>query len=371
MKTNIAIKFLLWIQTVTLLLFGLNYWLGIRLDSSLAWLSLIIIIAVLFTGFKKIPGISRVNRFEVLLIGILLFIVVTNLITALWYPVTDWDAVTLFDFRALVIQNTGWIKDTLSRASILEYPLFTSLSHWLMYSVGFKTPMPLYPLLFGSFLLACYQLLRRNMDRTKALLAILFLASAPKLFDQSLVAYSNMPYSIYLILGAAYLFYWVREHNKMDMIVGILLSILSLWVRSFPFFVVNILAVLIVNSNTRKFGIGIALFIFACVIAYLWPINLPLLLIVLDFIKWGIVEYYSLYSILLLLLFWYHYRQKNSSAFWPILIIGYYLVLVFGIYYYGLNDPKFTALPDTLQRTFMFINLAISWYAIDQIHNSN
>jgi hypothetical protein len=371
MKTNIATKFLLSIQTVTLLLFGLNYWFGIRLDSSLAWFSLIIIIAGLFTGFKKFSKISSMNRSEKLLIGILIFIVITNFITAFWYPVTDWDAVTLFDFRARVIQNTGWIKDTLSRASILEYPLFMTLSHWLVYSIGIPTPMPLYPLLFGSFLLSGYHLLRRNMDRTPALLATLFLAASPKLFDQSLVAYSNMPYSIFLILGAAYLFYWSRYKHKTDLVIGLLLSLFSLWVRSFPFFVVNILAVLLVNSNTRKLGIGIALFTFTCVIAYLWPINLPLLLIVLDYIKWGIIEYYSLYSILLLLLFWYHYRQKNSSAFWPILIIGYYLVLIFGVYYYGLKDPIFTALPDTLQRTFMFINLAISWYAIDQIGNSN
>jgi len=98
---------------------------------------------------KNIPQIIAIFLF------FLLFFV------SFFYPVIDWDAVTLFDFRARIMLDTGFIKDTLFRISLKQYPPFTSLLHYWFYSLGLKTAMPLYVLFWGSFGLTSYALLRR------------------------------------------------------------------------------------------------------------------------------------------------------------------------------------------------------------------
>lgn len=368
----ISLYFLLGIQFVTLGFFVLNYWLGLRLDGNLALLAAVLFALVFIASITpniKSAVLPRFSKLDFLLSGVLIFIVAAAFFTAFWYPVIDWDAVTLFDFRAKVIMNTGWIKDTFPRASIVEYPLLTTLSHWWLYSLGMPTLMPLYPVFFGTFLAVCYHLLRRLLPRTPALLAIMLIAATPKLFDQSLIAYANMPYTVYLILGAVYLFFWIKNYHPSDLGLGILLSVLSLWARTFPFFAVNILTALLVYPRTRKLGVAACLLGLFGLIVYFWPVQLSLLFRVVEFIKWGIVQYYFPYSLLLFFLLWHQIRQKSIFEFWPILIIGYYLTLLAGTYQYGLHDPNFTAIPDTLQRTFMFINPAISWYAIDHLRH--
>jgi len=284
------------------------------------------------------------------------------LLVSFWRPVVDWDAVNMFDYRAKIILHTGWIKDTQFRASFFSYPLFTTLSHYWLEVNRTPTAMPIYPILYGSFIFVSYSLLRRSFSQELALLGVLFLATAPKMFDQSLIAYTNLPYTIYLILGAAYLYYWTKTNNKSDLILGILLSLFSFWVRTFPFAFANIITVLFFLSKTRKPTIIIGIFTGLILIAkFFWPINLSQLAGTLTFTKWAIIFYYSPYTWIFILLTIHSIFNRLENKYWLVTIVLYFLIYISGNYYFAGINPDFAGIPDAAQRMTMFLCPAVLW----------
>ncbi len=222
--------------------------------------------------------------------------------------------------------------------------------------------MPLYPLLYISFLLVSYSLLKRVLPSSWVLPGLLFLATAPKMFDQSLIAYANLPYTVYLLLGAAYLYFWTKTKNKSDLILGILLSLLSLWVRSFPFAIANIVSVLLVYPKTRKTTL-----IFGCITGlvmayYFWPINLSRVIATLDFTKWAVFDYYFPYTWVFIFLIAHSIISRSKNNYWLITIILYFLIYIEGNYYYSGINPDFAGIPDAAQRMTMFLSPSILWF---------
>lgn len=377
MIMQLSLLFLVGIQLITLSLFVINYYFGIKLTPHISLGlagSLIILLLFVFRrrcfGTAITPDFSKWRPRERLMAGILVLIIIAPLLWSFRTTVTSWDAITLFDYRAKVILDTGYINDTLDRASVSGYPLFTSLAHWFLYSIGLSTPMPLYPLLLGSFLIVGYSLLRQLATRSLALLGIMFLAITPKLFDQSLVAYSNMPYSVYLILGAVYIYFWTRNRRKSYLIIGILFSLMSLWVRSFPFLIIQLGLALIYAKVNTKVKFAFILFVVLFGSKYLPPLDVNRLLGVFEFLKWSTFQYYFSYWLLFGFTLFYWYKSASREIFWPLLIIGYTLLLYLGTYIYSFQDPNYTIIPDTIQRTGMFINVAISWFALTAIYET-
>jgi len=374
----IGLGFLIGIQVLTQIFFGINIIFGVPLIPVIGQIFFVIpvifISRLIFAGkiqFKNI--LIRFNKWptqEKLLSLVLAFIVISPLIVSFWMPVTSWDAITLYDFRAIVILDTGYIKDTLERASITGYPLFTTLAHWLAYSIGLSTPMLLYPLLYGAFLLVSYHQIHRLTNRLIALLGTLFLAVAPKMFDQSLVAYTNMPYTVYLILGASFIYLWKKQHQRHDFILGLLFSLFSLWVRSFPFLIVQLGLLLIYLNISKIFKLAIVFLASIFFLRYLPVLDFNQALMVLDYLKWSIFQYYLPYWVLFGFTLAAWFKSPKRDYYWPLLITGYTFLLFMGTYIYSFGDIKFTVIPDTIQRTAMFINLAIIWFTIITLHDT-
>lgn len=368
----INISFLLGIQVVTLAFFIFGFFFKTPLTLASGWtIYLLVVLGLLFVqknkpGFKFLQDLRlpAVLNWELLFVAFLVSLPGLNFLTSHWFPLTDWDAVTLFDFRARVLLYTGSIPESLSRASFISYPLLTSLAHWWQLVNGAVTSMPLYPVFYGFFLISLYGLFTRFLPRHLSLVFTLLLGLSAKTFDQSLVAYSNLPYSIYLILGAGYLYFWSKHKEPRDMLMGLTLSFASLWARSFPFVLANVFLVLMFARIANRVKIFLTVTTFIVGSVWLVPqFSLSRLLQVIDFFYWAVIKYYWPYWLLLALSLFAWYRSAKRNWFWPILITCYLGLALLGTYVYAGRDPNFAVIPDTIQRTLMFLPIAIGFFA--------
>jgi hypothetical protein len=369
---SLGLSFLIGSVVYTLMVFVVNFIVGIRLDLYIAWfIYLLVTLPLLFPFHQKLFGkISWKSwtNLQKLLVGILCWLFISVFITSFTFTVTDWDAVTLFDYRARIILNTGFIRDTLSRETVTAYPLLTSLLHYWVYLNGLRTPMPVYPLFFAGFILGSYGILNRLLkNRTVILLIVLLLAATPKLFDQSLIAYTNLPYTIYLLLGTGYIFLWSGSHKKADLIMGLILSLGSFWVRSFPFALVNIGLVILYSSISGKLKKTLVFLSLLIGILFLLKLGFTNVLGVLNYLKWSVWDYYQPYSLVFILLSIIVFSRNNKSYFWFLAILGYTLMLILGTLFMVNGQSSWYQVSDAVERMTMFLNPAVIWFGVELI----
>ena len=123
----VGIAYLLGSGAVSLL-FLLNRWLfGLALDGGNFVLSLVMVLAVclliihrregsfnsLIDGLKLSRPVSleKIVSFENLLVTMLLIIFSYSFLQNYFLPITDWDSLALYDFRAKVIERTGEMSE--------------------------------------------------------------------------------------------------------------------------------------------------------------------------------------------------------------------------------------------------------------------
>ena len=199
--------------------------------------------------------ISKISLLDKILIFSIASLAGYSVFVALYSPVVDWDSLVLYDFRAKVFLNAKYLADVLHNWGYFwGYPLLTSLGHLWVYLLGGKSPVFIYPLFYISFISIFYGILRRHSSRTISLIAALLLASNPLIFYQSMIAYTNIPYTLYIVCGAIYIFLWAKESNSAYLVLGALLTGLSTWTRSVePFWLTNLIFVLVYSLYKKRF----------------------------------------------------------------------------------------------------------------------
>ena len=233
---------------------------GIRINLLTMSMTLIILLSVSYLlarnklkkpDWKFLLGWTLLQK--ILLLAILGTIAV-SLIHAVYYPVSAWDALTLYDFRAKIILQEGHFTQIANNFStnFSYYPLLTSLIHVWIYALGGNNPQFVYSLYFLSFLIIFYSLVLRNSTKTIALISTFALGSTPILYYHSTFAYTNLPYTIYMASGLLYLFLFLANKSVKTLILSALLVGLSTWSRSAEQFWVTPLLVWFVYSLFKK-----------------------------------------------------------------------------------------------------------------------
>jgi hypothetical protein len=226
--------------------------------------------------------------------------------------------------------------------------------------------MPLYPLFLGGYAVTTYALLHRlSKNKSLSLLLTLVSLTAPKLYEQSFIAYVNLPYSAYLITGAVYISLWVKYHKKSDLIMGLLLSMCSFWSRNFPFALVNLGLVFIYSPFPTKIKRIAVLLATLSGLFLIIKIGTKETLTVLNYLKWSVWNYYQPFSLIFILLLLSSLFNKNRHWFWISLIIGYVAVLIFGTLWMVSRQPAWLQVPDALQRMTLFLAPAIIWVGFE------
>lgn len=251
------LTYLLWGERFTLVSLlsvlvasNLVTWSGIWMWQRPMWL-------LLRSWLIKVPMAVRAVRRQlhqdpVVGLGVVILAVIVGFvfIQDLFWPVTDWDALALYDFRAKVMVITGSLAQGKELGYFFQYPLFTSALHAATYLSGLGVAKIWYALLYQASLAVFYALLRRRSSAVVSMWGTVFLATSPLLFQHSFMAYTNLSYTMLGSLGFMYLWQWWADGQDQDGTLGAMLVGLSTWVRiSEPFNLVAALLVLCVLAK--------------------------------------------------------------------------------------------------------------------------
>lgn len=230
-----------------------------------------------FSNIKKIPNDHK------LLIGLIgIFFFITLVINYSW-PISDWDAIALYDFRSQIIKTGNW-DIGVELGYFFHYPPFTSLLHGASYLLGFERAKIFYSLLYLGFCVSFYSLLKRRLSTFRSLIGVFLLTITPLLSGHVIMAYTNLPYAIYFSLGVIYTWEWLSNRKDSDLIHAFIFIAGGSWIRQAePFWIIPILLIFITQLVSKKRSSWTALFssilIFVGLYNY-WPIyvstlNLP------------------------------------------------------------------------------------------------
>lgn len=224
---------------------------------------------------SKITGEKKYVFFAILFLGILISI------TAIFWPVSEWDALTLYDFRGKVFAEGLSFSDVqkldnfdkYNAGYYFSYPPSTSLIHASFYILGSSTPQIIYPFIFFSLVLYFYKVLSKLSKGSVALFASCILMLINTYVNHASVPYTNLPYTYFYFVSTILLVEYINNSKKIDKLIlsGIFLAG-STWIRSVePFYIVNILTLMIYTVLQRKSFVNILIFAFPITfIKFVW-----------------------------------------------------------------------------------------------------
>jgi hypothetical protein len=327
--------------------------------------------------------------------GFTLIVFAFTLLTNLFWPISDWDALALYDFRANVfLIDTNLIHAALSNSYFVQYPLLTSLAHLFVYQTGVLNPKFIYSLFYLSFVTTFYYSLRRRVNENKAILFTFILSLVPEILTQATMAYTNLPYMVYLCSGIFYLYDWIKNRNHFTLILSAVLVGLSSWVRfAEPFWLVPLLIVFIMavkNKKWKEFMYYLIIiltfylpwrvftdYVYGATIpvsntvglnylAILKSINFEKILLVINYLYINVFSTWGLIFLLfiMILIRTAVNRKKSNNTFLYITLL-FFAFLFAGTLFFSINYPNWQDIPESVRRVSMFLlPLTLYWIAL-------
>ncbi|MBA7662479.1 hypothetical protein ES703_70508 [subsurface metagenome] len=233
--------------------------------------------------FKKIKQtISSLSIFEGIIIGLLIFFLLSNIAISVYWPVWEADAMGMFDFRARVFAETESISEAartitvISPGYFLAYPPLASLASTWLYLCGWATPKVFYPLLLISLAIICYYSLRDYSLRYHALLFTLIIVIHPAIYFHATASYINFPFAFYFAVGIMYLYRWMSTQKRGFLSLAGIFFALFAWTRreSLLFFLGSLAVLIIFAISQRRFFAPILFALLYFSVEPLWNIYL-------------------------------------------------------------------------------------------------
>lgn len=333
---------------------------------------------------------TRLEKYILLAIGVL---IIFSFLNAFYWPVNEWDALVLYDFRAKVILERGYFTQIAKEFEYFaHYPLLTSLAHTWTYLLGGKNPQFIYSSFLLSFAIAFYGTLRRFSSRLTGLVSLLLMVSSPLILHHSTFAYTNLPYTIYLVLGFIYLYIFLVTEKVDYLILSALLIGLSTWIRQHePFWIAGLLILLpyliikkryfytflysaiflIIFGSWKVYEIGLSSESYAnpdyvsfSRIKFAELININRIRETLVFIYKSIFASWGAIPLLALLVSVFNIRKilRGKESFLLLIIVTNLFLLIAGAYIFTFTYPTWRQIPDSAQRIAMFFIPLLVYY---------
>jgi len=222
------------------------YILGIM---GVSWISLVLVATAIFIYIISAYLLKQSQNKYVTpshVTGILLVIFLTSfsLIVNTYWPIRDWDALTLYDFRAKVFTENHRI-DGIFTPEInyyLAYPFFTSIVHTISYTLDFHRPGLYYSLIYLSLGLYIYGFLSSKVSKLLAILTTVLVLTNEAIFSHSFISYTNLTYTTYFVVGLLTFSEGIAIKNSRLILLGSLLFGIMQHVRfDDPFWVIPII----------------------------------------------------------------------------------------------------------------------------------
>jgi hypothetical protein len=250
--------FLIGLGLLTFILFAIS-WIGIRITNLSIWSSVIFMLfatSIPFYLLKRKINFDKLKLLRIESAGLLLiaFILALSFLLSVYFPITAWDALALYDFRAKVIADAGYFVQISKNYNYFShYPLHTSLTHTIIYLTGNLNPQFIYSIYLLVFSVIFYMFLKALTKKNIALISTILLITTPDIFEHSTLAYTNLPYTVLYVSGIIYLFFAFLKENDGYLMISSLLIALSTWVRSdLPFWLTGILFALFYSIKSRR-----------------------------------------------------------------------------------------------------------------------
>lgn len=392
---RLSLSFILGLGIFTLCWFLLNL-VGIPF-TLYSGLGLAIILSIILFGLSKLIPRRKEKKTEKSILTyfkdmdliekavfvVIIFLFLASLLGDLYWPVRHWDSLTLYDFRAKIFAETGYMMKATLYNGFFGYPLLTSLSHTLVYLSGFANPSFIYSFFYMSFVTNIFVNLKKlKLSRVMVLFITLIIAVSPRIFDHSLTAYTNLPYLTYLVLGSIYLYFGIKNKNIGSFVLSAVLIGLSTWTRSVePFWLSCILVGIVFPLINKKWLWPIFYVLSFALIMLPWryfqasyhantanvvnqvvsasngvvqSLQLNTLKITLDFVKTNVVFAYAPYFVLLGFILIYKLVKKSTNwLLFTLMILNLGLVFA-GTLIFVRSTPYWQEIPDSLTRMTMF-----------------
>lgn len=223
---RVGLSYLIGSGIATFMLFILHRMLGVPLNFQFALLSFAF--TWLFGYLTRNPEAVIVTIKKSHLNYVPIILIIIAFLIGSYLPLTAWDSLALYDFRAHAIAITHSLDDMTKTTYDMSYPLYISLLHSFVYMLGGESAQGLHALFFGGLLAVIYERLLHWTNPRWAIIGTILVGVSHELFDHATFAYTNLPYTAYLIAG---LFYLLGKTRR-ELLIGSLLIGLSSWTRS-------------------------------------------------------------------------------------------------------------------------------------------
>ena len=158
----------------------------------------------------------------------------------IYWPPAEFDSIEGYDLLAKAIAHEGTIANSIllnpmivagCGPRLLYPPLFASCNA-ICYLFGMESPKLITALLFVSWLILFYSLIKRFVPHTAAVIATFLMMIAPEMFANASFTLTNMPTAIYA--ATAVLSFYIWRQLKVDgfFTLSILTLIFATWTRS-------------------------------------------------------------------------------------------------------------------------------------------
>ncbi len=248
------------------------------------WLGLLSSVSVNpFPRMKVI--VSSLSLFEKILIGLVIFFILSNLAIAVHWPVWWSDSLTCYDLRAKLLYEAqsfrgaiSILRDRVLRENygfyVFERPPMTSLAHTWLYLCGWANPKIFYSLLFLSLAVIFYHSLRDYVRRYHALLFSLILVTTPYIYVHATNSYTNFTFAFYFSVGGFYLYRWVSKQKRGFLVLAGVFMALAAWTRkeSTIFFLGYLVILSFSSISRRRFFAPLVFALLYFSIAPLWDV---------------------------------------------------------------------------------------------------
>ena len=184
-------------------------------------------------------GFGQINLIWLFFFGIIVYLIYGISVKGIFWPVTEYDAVTGYDFMGKLIAKEKVLRisvfDYSTEAMVVPrfiYPPLVAGSFALQHMCGEMSPKIMPVLFLISLLFSFYGCVRYFTTGTAAIIATAFLAITPEMFAHASLALTNLPNAAYASMAILSFFIWTQRKEQSWLYLAAIVMALTLFSRS-------------------------------------------------------------------------------------------------------------------------------------------
>ncbi|MDR0437668.1 MAG: glycosyltransferase family 39 protein [Bacteroidales bacterium] len=185
----------------------------------------------------------KISLIWILFMIVIAYISYMNFMKCVYFPTFDRDSIDGFESIGYAIAIEHCIANLTifdpiyhprvnSPASVAVYMPFTQLSYAYTYLLGAELSKIINAVMYLSFTVLFYAVMRRVATDTIAIIITLFMIVTPELIAWSSMSATNVLQAIFASIGVIYGLLWIKEQRSEDLYLSAVFMAMNLWSRN-------------------------------------------------------------------------------------------------------------------------------------------